>query len=879
MKNIISTILSINFICILGSVTAQQNPDAVNCSGAVPGCTTPSFDISTNNSQNIQDFGTGGVSNPTSNPNGAPGNSGCLLSGETTSTFITITAVSSGTLEWSIQGTQTGCFDWIMWPYNYPAGGGVSTTCGMLQNNQVAPVSCNWNGACGGFTGMANPGNLPAGASQSDFEYGINVVAGESYLLCLSNYSGTTQSVNLNFFGSANISCTPTTPDQTICENTSATVDIQTGGFVNPSFNWLVTTGVSNTSGGTGVIVSPPQTTTYYVEITENQPGPNFGYQAIDTFEIVVVPPPTPNAGVDQQVCFGTPISLTGVPSVATNVHSWTYIAPGIVPVPTVNFAPNTGSNTPTVNVNQVGNYYFIYRENNSICPTAYDTVLVTVSNLTIAASFVSPSCGGYSDGSITINSPAAVEYSFDGGATWVTNATQTGFAAGTYNVCGRSATGCQKCINVVVTDPIPIVVSVSNDTLICQNGTGYLSASATGGNNYNYHWDFTGNTAANQSANPIVDTYYSVYAESENGCLSTPDSIHVTVRDPLTGAITLGDTICPTYESDLAATVIGGLGTPYTFVWSTGDTQTGPALDSITVSPMETTNYTVTVTDECESTPLVMNVTVRVAPLPVPSYTILNPFQCEPAIFDIVNTTDTIMSQYIYWMVDGEQQFLNQDTIQTEELWGGQYDIQMIATSYEGCVDSITFTDAINVEYVPEANFNFSPSPVTMYNTNVFMQNQSYNASTFNWYFNEGYPLTSNQEHVQVHFPEGVTGDYEVTLIVASPLGCTDTITKIVSVQPEVIIYAPNTFTPDGDAFNQTWKVVMEGIDQYNFELTLMNRWGQVIWESHDLNVGWDGTFNGKPVQEGTYVWTVQTKNTNDDGKLTFNGHVTILR
>jgi len=597
------------------------------------------------------------------------------------------------------------------------------------------------------------------------------------------------------------------------------------------------------------------------------------------TTDVVVIAKPTPNAGPDQFLCLGTPISLTGTVSTPGNTYQWSYIAPGIVPAPTVTYSLNANNVSPTVTVNQVGNYYFIFSEQNALCPIQRDTVLISVSDLSIATTFVEPSCGGYSDGSITVNAPGAVEYSYDGGVNWTPNSTQGGFIAGTYNVCGRTALGCQKCVNVVVTDPIPIVVSVSNDTLICQNGTGYLAASATGGNTYTYHWDFTGSLAANQSVNPIVDTYYSVYAESENGCFSTSDSIYVTVRDPLTGTITEGDTVCPTYSSDLFANVVGGIGTPYTFLWSNGDTQTGPNSHSITVTPLVTTNYTVTVTDECESAPLVMNVTVRVAPLPVPSYTVLNPYQCEPAIFDIVNTTDTIMSQYIYWLVDGEQQFFNQDTIQTAEFWGGQYDFQMIATSYEGCVDSLTFTNALNVEYVPEANFNFSPSPVTMFNTDVFMQNQSFNAVTFDWFFTDGYPLTSTQEHVQVHFPEGVTGDYEVTLIVASALGCTDTITKIVSVQPEVLIYAPNSFTPDGDAFNQTWKVVMEGIDPYNFELLIMNRWGEIVWESHDINVGWDGTFNGKPVQAGTYIWTVQTKNINDDGKVRFNGHVNILR
>lgn len=596
------------------------------------------------------------------------------------------------------------------------------------------------------------------------------------------------------------------------------------------------------------------------------------------TTNVVVVAKPTPNAGIDQFVCLGTPISLTGIVSTPGNTYQWSYIAPGITPAPTVNFSPNTSNVSPTVTVNQVGNYYFIFREQNSLCPIQRDTVLINVSELNISATTVSPSCGGYSDGYININSPGAVQYSYDGGATWVSNSSSGNFSAGTYNICGRTANGCQKCINITITDPIPITVSVSNDTLICQNGTAYLSASGSGGTTYLYHWDFTGNTNSSQSVNPIVNTTYTVIAESESGCLSQPNSIDVTIRAPLTGTITNGDTVCPTYSSDIFANVVGGIGAPYTFVWSTGATQTGPDNHMINITPNVTSTYTVTVTDECESSPLIMSTVVRVAPLPVPSYTVLNPYQCEPAIFDIVNTTDSVMSQYIYWLVDGEQQFFNQDTIQTTELWGGQYDIQMIATSYEGCVDSLTFTNALHVEFSPVANFNFTPSPVTMFNTSVFMQNQSINASSYQWYFDQGNPAYSEQEYTSVLFPDGETGDYEVTLIVMSDLGCTDTITKIIEVVPEFQIYAPNTFTPNGDQFNQTWKVYMEGVDIQSFQLLLYNRWGEVIWESHDLNIGWDGTYKGVLVPTGTYVWVVDAKNTNNDGKYRFTGHVNLL-
>ncbi len=880
MKGICSFLFSIQIV--IASVSfAQQNLDAVNCGGATPACNDigVGFDISTDNSQDIEDFTTGGVSNPTINPNAIPGNLGCLLSGETTSTFIVINVTTSGTLEWSIQGPTTGCFDWIMWPYTLPTNGNPSPTCAMLQNDTQPPISCNWNGACGGFTGMANPGNLPAGADQSDFEYGLNVVAGESYLLCFSNYSGLTSSVDFDFFGTADVSCVPTTPDQTICENTSAIVDISAPSIISPSYNWLVTDGVSNTTGGVGVVVTPTQSTTYMVEITENEPGPNFGIVVVDTFDITLVPAPTPDAGVDQNVCFGFPIALDGTISDPANTILWSYTAPGIAPAPVVNFAPNASTEDPTVTTNQVGTYNFILSEDNGICPIEYDTAVVTMSQLTVTTTTAPSSCAGISDGQITINAPGAVQYSFDGGNTWVANNMGSTFGAGTYMVCAVTALGCEQCVNATVTNPAPVTISVSNDTLICQNGTAYLSASATGGTSYDFHWDFTANTDYSQSVNPVVNTTYTVYAENQNGCVSPSETIDVTIRPPLTGTISAWDTVCPTYDTDLFATVTGGLGMPYTFVWSTGDTEVGPDNDMINVTPDMTMNYTVTVTDECESSPLVMSTNVRVSPLPVPQYTVLNPEQCEPAVFDIVNSTDPTMSQYVYWQVDNDVEYINQDTITTEELWGGYYDIQMIVTSYEGCVDSLSFEDALNVKYTPVADFKYAPNPVTMFNTTVLFQNHSMNADTYQWYFADGYPGASAQTNVNVQFPDGVTGDYEVILIATSDLGCADTLTHTLIVHPEVIIYAPNAFTPDGDAFNQTWKVHMEGIDIYDFELLIYDRWGEVIWESHDISVGWDGMYNGRPVPAGTYIWTISTKDSLNDGKYNYEGHVSIIR
>lgn len=598
-----------------------------------------------------------------------------------------------------------------------------------------------------------------------------------------------------------------------------------------------------------------------------------------DTIFLNVEYPPTPDAGIDMNICLGTPVPLDGTLSSTLNTSNWTADVTGVNPTPSVIFSPNNTSIDPLAYVNQQGTYYFILNENSPVCGIYSDTVEVQVSDITVTATFVEPSCGGLADGEIQITSALGVEFSIDNGTTWHPNSLFQGVAAGNYTVCSRNAMGCEKCVNIIVTDPDPVLISISNDTLICQNGTAFLSASGTGGTSFEFIWNHTPNTNSQQSVNPLVATSYTVIAENENGCQSQPATIDVAVRPPLSGAITPWDTICPGYPTTITANTNGGFGAPYTFIWSSGESYTGNGTHTITANPGSTQDYTVTISDECETTPLVLQTNIYVAPLPVPAYSVLDPEQCEPAEFTIVNTTNPDLSEYVYWLVDGEQVFINQDTILTDSLWAGYYDIQMIVTTDLGCVDSLTFNDALNVKPRPIADFKYSPNPVTMFNTDVFFQNYSVNGYTYQWFFPGASPETSSLTDVTVQYPDGVTGTYEVMLITTSELGCIDTTWQQVVVMPEVLIFAPNTFTPDGDEFNQTWQVYMEGIDVQDFELLVFNRWGELVWESHDIEVAWDGTFNGKIAPTDTYNWVIRTKDSLNDGKYTYTGHVTILK
>jgi gliding motility-associated-like protein len=96
----------------------------------------------------------------------------------------------------------------------------------------------------------------------------------------------------------------------------------------------------------------------------------------------------------------------------------------------------------------------------------------------------------------------------------------------------------------------------------------------------------------------------------------------------------------------------------------------------------------------------------------------------------------------------------------------------------------------------------------------------------------------------------------------------------------PQELIYIPNTFTPDGDAFNNIWlPIFTDGFDVYDYNLLVFNRWGETIFESYNHTVGWDGTYNNKMCLDGIYVWRIMYGSEYDDSRKMITGHLTIMR
>ncbi len=272
---IVNKVLFTIGLSLIFSVSFSQWGD---CSNNTDACTNPSFNVNSSGFGNIEEFTTASnISNPQTNPNPSPGNMGCLMTGEVNSTWLLITVSSTGTLEFSM-GTagSLNCFDWIMWPYD------PNLTCTEIQNNNWPPIACNWNGACGGITGMANAGNLPAGADPTDFENGLNVSAGDQFMICFSNYSSAATNVPLDFYGTANVTC-GNAFGATICYGDTATIYATDG--ISYTWDTSIPGFIGTNTAGDTAYVNPTVTTSYTVTIDFGTIGTQ-----IDTAIVEVLP-------------------------------------------------------------------------------------------------------------------------------------------------------------------------------------------------------------------------------------------------------------------------------------------------------------------------------------------------------------------------------------------------------------------------------------------------------------------------------------------------------------------------------------------------------------------------------------------------------------
>jgi gliding motility-associated-like protein len=186
--------------------------------------------------------------------------------------------------------------------------------------------------------------------------------------------------------------------------------------------------------------------------------------------------------------------------------------------------------------------------------------------------------------------------------------------------------------------------------------------------------------------------------------------------------------------------------------------------------------------------------------------------------------------------------------------------------------------SDTLNFPIVvfprPIAAFSSSPNETSIYEPNIQFNDESIGATMWDWDLGDN--ETSIQQNPYHTYPD--TGTYMITQIAINQFGCRDTIQHPIRINGETSIFIPNAFTPNSNGLNDVFAPKLFGVLEY--KMFIFDRWGNQIFKSEDMTVGWNGRVNGvgEVVQQDVYVYKIITKD------LYFNdhqyiGHITVVR
>ena len=608
--------------------------------------------------------------------------------------------------------------------------------------------------------------------------------------------------------------------------------------------------------------------------------------QTIDVYSI-----PDPNFEVST-VCITNPSLFLDLSTDATgNINSWTWDFGGgntsTDQHPSHTFL-NTGSHPVTLTVTSDNGCSSNITLNAEVINTPVASFNFTNDCFYNGMSFQNTSTAGIPNHSWNFG---------DGNTSNAVNPNHTYNAPGEYTVTLEISTndGCGDQITQTVTAYHQPTAGFTG-TSVCEGDANIFTDNsvvngALGDNITNWSWEFgDGNTSAvqNPSHSYLNENTYNA-------------TLTVTTNNGCTDDITVPVTVYPTPVAAFTSSVVCfGNGTQFTnsstvssvnspnniasWDWDFGDGGTSNAQNPTYVyTAAGSFNATLTVTSNNGCTHQV-TLPVFVSEGPNVSFTGVNLDGCSPVCFELTSTsTSTSGIADLTWNISNGATYNGNvvgDCFENNTGSTVSLGVELIVTNTEGCSNSHYEPDFINIYHNPVAYFTYTPTDPDIMFSEVDFINSSLNATNFIWNI-EGHG-TSNDHSPSVDFGE-IADQYNVELIAITENGCTDTVTSIVNVLDRIIFYVPNTFTPDFDDYNQFFTPIFtSGFDPLDYNLLIYNRWGEVIFESNDASIGWDGTYGAssdKIVRDGTYIWKIEFKETMTDKRHVHTGHVNLLR
>lgn len=428
-----------------------------------------------------------------------------------------------------------------------------------------------------------------------------------------------------------------------------------------------------------------------------------------------------------------------------------------------------------------------------------------------------------------------------------------------------NASTSCSATESTVLTlvEPNSPTIDAGENQTVCDDIQVTLNGSGAGtGGTYSWNNNVSDGVAFTPGSGT---TTYTVTGTDANGCEST-DQVDVTLYQPPSVSAGNDIDVC-----DGESVVLTGSGaTNYT--WDNSVT------DGVSFTPTSDETYTVTGTDGngCVNTDQV-NVTILSAI--VPDFTGDELKGCEPHTVNFTNNT-TESGAICTWSFGDGNTGTGCVSVSHTYSNSGVYDVSLTVETVDGCIGTKLEINYIEVVDSPVADFIADPMVIGVSNTEVEFTNQSMNSDSYIWGFGDESPNESTFDVVHT-FPDNESGSYTVTLVAMdNQSNCPDTAEIVIEVEDQLIFYVPNTFTPDEDNYNQTFQPVFTaGFDPQDFDLFIFNRWGELIFESHDAAIGWDGTYGGKIVKDGTYIWKIEFQESMTDKRHFKQGSINLIR
>ena len=661
--------------------------------------------------------------------------------------------------------------------------------------------------------------------------------------------------------------------NQSICAGTVVPITAFSGGTVGTVYNWTN----SNTAIGLGA----------------NGSGslPSFTATNASASPITATITVTPTNGA----CTGTPITFTiTVNGSNTTVSPNVTICSGSNTIltadgaTTYSWSPPTGLSATTgasVTSDPLVTTTYTVTGTTAGC-TSTATVTVTVGgNPTVNAVANQTVCAGTNVAAVLFTG-GAIGTVYD----WTNSNTTIGLgASGSGDIpsfTGTNATNVASSSTITVTpsvgtcigtpitftltiNPIPTVTAANNGPL-CLGAQLNLTAS----NVVNGTYSWSGPNGFNSlTQNPSIASMTNVdfglftVTVSVNGCSSSATT--TVVLNPNTQPVITA--VGPFCENDnsvyLSASIPGG-------TWSgTGITNAATGQFDPTTASSGANIITYLIANGC-SNPATTTITIN--PLPVVQFTSDVLTGCAPLTVNITDQSVPASNSVSWNFGDGSANSTQLGIVSHQFTNAGCYDITLTSTS-NGCTNSMTLQNYICVVPVADASFYVDDYTQSVMNPTFNVLNTSTNATSYLWDFGDGAQSNAvSGAHTYLTEP----GNYTIMLYATNAAGCMDSTSVTVKIEDELIFHIPNAFTPDGDEYNNTFvPVFYSGFDPFSYTLTIYDRWGEILFESHNVDAGWDGTYNGELAKEGSYSWTIRFRDAGNDKKFVYSGHVSLIK